>query len=67
MDFKNMGSKRVCVVTDINVSKLDAMRQVSEALGKEGIEYTVFERTMVEPKDSSYFPRCFSNENIQED
>ena len=32
MDFKNMGAKRVCVVTDANVSKLDAMRQVVEGL-----------------------------------
>ena len=53
MDFKNMGSKRVCVVTDLNVAKLDAMKQVEEGLGREGVEYTVYERTMVEPKDSS--------------
>ncbi|KAI9872656.1 MAG: hypothetical protein M1830_001362 [Pleopsidium flavum] len=53
MDFKNMGAKRVCVVTDANVAKLDAMKQVIEGLNREGIEFTVFERTMVEPKDSS--------------
>ena len=53
MDLKNMGSKRVCVVTDKNVSKLEAMKQVQEALGREEVEHTVFERAMVEPKDSS--------------
>ena len=53
MDFKNMGAKRVCVVTDLNVAKLDAMKQVVEGLSREGIDFTVFERTMVEPKDSS--------------
>jgi len=53
MDFKNMGAKRVCVVTDANVAKLDAMKQVIEGLSREGIDFTVFERTMVEPKDSS--------------
>ncbi|KAA6413253.1 MAG: hydroxyacid-oxoacid transhydrogenase [Lasallia pustulata] len=53
MDFKNMGAKRVCVVTDGNVAKLDAMKQVVEGLNKEGIEFTVYERTQVEPKDSS--------------
>ena len=53
MDFKNMGSKRVCVVTDQNVAKLDAMKQVEEGLGREGVKFTVYERTMVEPKDSS--------------
>ncbi|KAL9635594.1 MAG: hypothetical protein Q9164_003350 [Protoblastenia rupestris] len=53
MDFKNMGSTRVCVVTDSNVAKLDAMKQVKEGLIKEGVEFIVYERTMVEPKDSS--------------
>ncbi|MCJ1245370.1 hypothetical protein MMC30_002574 [Trapelia coarctata] len=53
MDFKNMGVKRVCVVTDVNVAKLDAMRQVVEGLEREGIGYTVYDRTRVEPKDSS--------------
>ncbi|KAG8532775.1 uncharacterized protein KY384_002653 [Bacidia gigantensis] len=53
MDFKNMGSNRVCVVTDQNVAKLDAMKQVEQALGSEGVEYTVYQRTMVEPKDYS--------------
>lgn len=58
MDFKNIGAKRVCVVTDMNVAKLDAMKQVIEGLTREGIEFTVFERTMVEPKDSSYVSEC---------
>ena len=53
MDFKNMGLNRVCIVTDGNVVKLNAMAQVEEALSKEGIKYTVYERTKVEPKDSS--------------
>ncbi|MCJ1369522.1 hypothetical protein MMC20_000733 [Loxospora ochrophaea] len=53
MDFKNMGAKKVCVVTDNNVAKLDAMKQVTEGLNREGIEFTVYQRTMVEPKDSS--------------
>lgn len=53
MDFKNMGAKKVCVVTDVNVAKLDAMKQVVHALSQEGVDFTVYERTMVEPKDSS--------------
>lgn len=53
MDFKNMGAKRVCVVTDSTVRELDAMRQVVEGLNREGIEFTVFDRCRVEPKDSS--------------
>lgn len=53
MDFKNMGSKKVCVVTDKNVSQLNAMKQVVEGLQKEGIEFTVYDGCRVEPKDSS--------------
>ena len=53
MDFSNMGAKRVCVVTDANVAKLDAMKQVVEGLTREGIEFIVYQGTMVEPKDSS--------------
>lgn len=53
MDFKNIGAKRVCIVTDANVSQLDAMKQVVEGLSKEGIEFTVFDKVRVEPKDHS--------------
>ena len=53
MDFRNIRAKRVCVVTDGNVSKLDAMSQVVEGLSRENIEFTVFSKTQVEPKDSS--------------
>lgn len=53
MDFKNMGAHKVCVVTDKNVLKLDAMKQVEEGLTREGVEFTVFDNVRVEPKDSS--------------
>ena len=53
MDLKNMGSQRVCVVTDATVDKLEAMRQVREALTREGINFKVFTNVRVEPKDSS--------------
>ena len=53
MDFKNMGAHRVCVVTDKNVLKLDAMKQVEEGLTREGVEFTVYDNVRVEPKDSS--------------
>lgn len=54
MDFKNMGAKRVCVVTDSVVKNLNAMKQVIEGLTKEGVEFTVFDGCRIEPKDSSY-------------
>jgi len=53
MDFTNMGAKKVCVVTDSTVRGLDAMRQVEEGLGREGIEFVVYDGCRVEPKDSS--------------
>ncbi|KAL1960352.1 hypothetical protein VTO42DRAFT_8312 [Malbranchea cinnamomea] len=53
MDFKNMGAKKVCIVTDKNVAKLDAMKQAVEGLTREGIEFTVYDNVRVEPKDYS--------------
>ena len=53
MDFKNMGAKKVMVVTDQTVQKLDAMKQVEEGLNREGIPYEVFSKARVEPKDYS--------------
>lgn len=53
MDLKNMGAKRVMVVTDGNVRKLNAMTQVVQALEREGVPFEVYDRVRVEPKDSS--------------
>lgn len=53
MDFKNLGAKRVAVVTDRTVEKLDAMKQVVEGLTREGVSFEVFADVRVEPKDSS--------------
>jgi len=53
MDFKNMGAKKVMVVTDSTVKKLNAMKKVVQALEAEGIAFEVFDGVRVEPKDSS--------------
>jgi len=53
MDVKNLGAKKVMVVTDPVVNKLTAMQQVREALETEGIPYEVYTGVRVEPKDSS--------------
>jgi hydroxyacid-oxoacid transhydrogenase len=53
MDFKNMGAKKVCIVTDKNVSKLNAMKQAVEGLTREGIEFTIYDKVRIEPKDYS--------------
>ncbi|PGH31540.1 hydroxyacid-oxoacid transhydrogenase [[Emmonsia] crescens] len=53
MDFRNLGAKRVCIVTDANVAKLEPMKQAIEALTKEGVEFTIYDKVRVEPKDYS--------------
>lgn len=53
MDFTNMGAKKICVVTDANVAKLDALKNAVDGLTHEGLEFTIFDQTAVEPKDSS--------------
>ena len=58
MDFKNMGSKKVMIVTDSTVAKLDAMKQAVEALDQEGVHHVIYEKTRVEPKDTSYVWSC---------
>ena len=63
MDFKNMGAKKVMVVTDGTVLKLDAMKQVQEGLDREGIPYEIFSRSRVEPKDYSYASDTIERQN----
>ncbi|KAI9827872.1 MAG: hypothetical protein M1826_006178 [Phylliscum demangeonii] len=53
MDLKNLGARRVLVVTDPNVARLRAMKQAVEALDEERLAYMVYDQTVVEPKDSS--------------
>ena len=53
MDFKNMKSKKVMIVTDNTVAKLAAMRQCIEGLDAEGIKYEIYSNSRVEPKDTS--------------
>ena len=53
MDFKNLSSKKVMIVTDGIVAKLDAMRQCIEGLDAEGIKYEIYQNARVEPKDTS--------------
>ncbi|KAK4685544.1 hydroxyacid-oxoacid transhydrogenase, partial [Tremellales sp. Uapishka_1] len=45
---------KIAVFTDPNVSKLHVMKVVEESLGKEGLNYTVFDKVSVEPTDKSW-------------
>jgi hydroxyacid-oxoacid transhydrogenase len=53
MDMKNLGAKKVMVVTDSNVKKLEAMKQAVMGLEREGVNFEVYDGVRVEPKDSS--------------
>jgi len=53
MDFKNMGAKKVMVVTDTTVAQLNAMKVSLEALDSEGVEYVIYDKVRVEPKDTT--------------
>ena len=56
MDFANMrsgGVKKVLVLTDATVWRLPVMQTVREALECENVEFEVFDKCRVEPKDYS--------------
>lgn len=53
MDFANMRSRKVMIVTDATVEKLEAMKQCVQGLDQEGINYVVYSKARVEPKDTS--------------
>lgn len=53
-DMATLGAKRVMVVTDPRVAKLDPVAVVLEALRKEGIDAVLYDRTRVEPTDQSF-------------
>lgn len=54
MDLADMGLKRVLVVTDPRVAKLQPVEVVRESLAREGIDFEVFDQVRVEPTDRSF-------------
>ncbi|XP_017775036.1 PREDICTED: probable hydroxyacid-oxoacid transhydrogenase, mitochondrial [Nicrophorus vespilloides] len=53
MDMVNMNAKNVCVVTDANLVNLDCVKVTLDSLAKSGVKYEVYDRTRVEPTDTS--------------
>ncbi|MHC4085664.1 MAG: hydroxyacid-oxoacid transhydrogenase [Planctomycetota bacterium] len=53
MDLVDMGVENVMVVTDPNLAKLDFVYAALEALDKQNIRYTLFDKVRVEPTDTS--------------
>ncbi|CAD5117205.1 DgyrCDS6002 [Dimorphilus gyrociliatus] len=54
MDLKNLGAKKVLLMTDKTIALLPAMKAAIEALHKSSINFEVFEDVRVEPNDHSF-------------
>jgi hydroxyacid-oxoacid transhydrogenase len=54
MDLKEMGARRVLVVTDPIVAKLTPVAMVLESLEGSGILFELYDRVRVEPSDESF-------------
>jgi len=53
-DMKELGTRRVMVVTDPNLAKSQSVSVTLEALRNEGIDAALFDRASVEPTDVSF-------------
>ncbi|XP_033100787.1 hydroxyacid-oxoacid transhydrogenase, mitochondrial-like [Anneissia japonica] len=54
MDFKNLGAKNICVITDKNLAKLPPMQTVLDSLQKQKLNFQVFDDIRIEPTDISF-------------
>src|SRR6202022_490852 len=54
MDVQNMGVKKLLVLTDETVGKLLPMKNTIQSLDQHGVNYEVFDKVRIEPKDYSY-------------
>ena len=54
MDLKDLGLKKVMVITDANIAKLEMMQTVIKSLEDEGVEYLLYKDVRVEPTDTSF-------------
>ena len=54
LDVKDRGARRVMVLADPNLTNLYPVQAVRESLEAAGVEYTLFDRIVVEPTDASF-------------
>uniref|UniRef100_A0A8C9EIP4 Hydroxyacid-oxoacid transhydrogenase, mitochondrial n=1 Tax=Pavo cristatus TaxID=9049 RepID=A0A8C9EIP4_PAVCR len=54
MDLQNLGAKRVCFMTDRNLSQLPPVEAVLNSLTKSGINFQMYDNVRVEPTDQSF-------------
>ncbi|GAB1597621.1 hydroxyacid-oxoacid transhydrogenase, mitochondrial-like [Argonauta hians] len=53
-DFRNLGSKNICVMTDKNVLKTNAAKVALQSLEDQNLNYKLFTDIKVEPSDESF-------------
>lgn len=51
-DLQNLGARKVCLMTDKNLSVLPPVKAVLESLAQNGVKYKVYDNVRVEPTDS---------------
>ncbi|KAJ7338884.1 hypothetical protein JRQ81_012786 [Phrynocephalus forsythii] len=54
MDLQNLGARKVCVLTDKNLSRLPPLKAVLDSLIANGINFQVYDNVRVEPTDESF-------------
>uniref|UniRef100_A0A1B6DFC3 hydroxyacid-oxoacid transhydrogenase n=1 Tax=Clastoptera arizonana TaxID=38151 RepID=A0A1B6DFC3_9HEMI len=54
MDLINMGSKKVCVMTDAHLSKLSPVKTTLDSLSKNNVNFEVYDCVRVEPTCESF-------------
>lgn len=67
LDLINLGAKKVCVVTDPNVSRLPSVKAAFDSLTRSGIIYDVFDDVRIEPTDGSFMKAADFARNKQFD
>jgi Iron-containing alcohol dehydrogenase len=53
MDVQNMGIRKLLVLTDSTVAKLLPMKNTIQSLEEHGVNYEIFDKCRIEPKDYS--------------
>ncbi|XP_077990213.1 hydroxyacid-oxoacid transhydrogenase, mitochondrial-like [Glandiceps talaboti] len=54
MDFQNLASKNVCLVTDKKLAGLPPVKAAVESLEKHHVKFSVFDDVRIEPTDTSF-------------
>ncbi|KAF7234933.1 Hydroxyacid-oxoacid transhydrogenase, mitochondrial [Varanus komodoensis] len=54
MDLQNLGARKVCVMTDKNLSQLPPMKAVLDSLTTNNINFHIYDNVRVEPTDQSF-------------